>query len=38
MNPVMVGIVSVASPLAAVGIFKLQAQLERWDQQRHAED
>jgi hypothetical protein len=38
VNPILVGIFSVASPLAAVGIFKLQARLERWDQQRHAED
>jgi hypothetical protein len=38
MNPLLVSIVSLASPLAAVGIFKLQARLERWDYQRHAED
>jgi hypothetical protein len=38
MNPVLVGALSVASPLFAVGMYKLQARLERWDAQRHAED
>jgi hypothetical protein len=38
MNTVLVGVFSVVGPLAAVGMFKLQAHLERWDQQRHAED
>jgi hypothetical protein len=38
MNPLLVGICSVAGPLAAVGMFKLQAHLEQWDQQRHADD
>jgi hypothetical protein len=38
MNPLLLGVCSVAGPLAAVGIYKLQAHLERWDAQRHAED
>jgi hypothetical protein len=38
MNPLLVGLFSVATPLAAVGIFKLQARLERWDRERHAGD
>ncbi len=38
MNPVLVGTLSVASPLVAVGIYKLQARLEQWDARRHAED
>ncbi len=38
MNPLLLGLVSVASPLVAVGVFKLQARLERWDLERHAED
>lgn len=38
MNSLLLGVCSVAGPLAAVGMFKLQAHLERWDQQRHAED
>jgi hypothetical protein len=38
MNTLLVGICSVAGPLAAVGMFKLQAHLEQWDQRRHAED
>ena len=38
MHLVLIGICSVAGPLAAVGMFKLQAHLEQWDAQRHAED
>jgi hypothetical protein len=38
MNPILVALLSVGSTLAGVGIFRLQAQLERWDQKRHAED
>jgi hypothetical protein len=38
MNPVLIGALSVVSPLFAVGIYQLQAHLERWDAQRHAED
>lgn len=38
MNPLLVGTLSVVSPLVAVGIFKLQTRLERWDLERHAED
>ncbi len=38
MNPVLVGTLSLASPLFAVGIYKLQAHLEQWDARRHAED
>jgi hypothetical protein len=38
MNPVLVALFSVGSPLAAVGMVRLQARLEQWDQQRHAED
>lgn len=38
MNPLLVGLLTVTSPLVAVGIFKLQARLERWDGERHAQD
>jgi hypothetical protein len=38
MNPLLVAVFSVGSPLAAVGIVQLQARLERWDHERHAED
>jgi hypothetical protein len=38
MNPVLIGALSVFSPLFAVGIYRLQGHLERWDAQRHAED
>ena len=38
MNPVLLGTLWVASPLAAVGFYKLQAHLEQWDARRHAED
>jgi hypothetical protein len=38
MNPVLIGTLWVAGPLAAVGFYKLQAHLEQWDARRHAED
>lgn len=38
MSLLLVGMVTVVSPLVGVGIFKLQARLERWDCERHAED
>lgn len=38
MNPVLIGTLSVVGPLFGIGIYQLQARLERWDAQRHAED
>jgi hypothetical protein len=38
MNPVLIGVITVVSPLFAVGMYRLQTHLERWDAQRHAED
>jgi hypothetical protein len=38
MNPLLVALFSVGSAVAGVDIFKLQAQLERWEQRRHASD
>ena len=29
---------SAATPLAALGLVELQARLERWDYERHAQD
>ena len=29
---------SAATPLAGIGLLDLQARLERWDYERHAED
>ena len=38
MNLLMLALLSVGSPLAGVGLLELQAWLERWDYERHAED
>jgi hypothetical protein len=38
MNLLMVAVLSVGSPLAGVGLLELQARLERWDYERHADD
>lgn len=38
MSMLLVGMVTVVSPLVAVGVFKLQTRLERWDLERHADD
>ncbi len=38
MNLLMVVVLSVGSPLAGFGLLELQARLERWDHERHAED
>jgi len=38
MNPVLMVCVSVGAPLTAVGLYQLQASLERWDQRRHEGD
>jgi hypothetical protein len=38
MNLLMVTFFSLGSPLAGVGLLELQARLERWDYERHAED
>jgi hypothetical protein len=38
MNPILVALLSVGGPLAAVGMVRLQARLEQWDHQRHAGD
>jgi hypothetical protein len=38
MNAFLMICVSAATPLAAIGVYELQARLEHWDYERHAED
>jgi hypothetical protein len=38
MTPLLMVCFSAATPLAGVGLLNLQARLERWAYQRHAED
>jgi hypothetical protein len=38
MSALVVMCVSVATALAALGLYELQTRLERWDHDRHAED
>jgi hypothetical protein len=38
MNVVTVALFTIGASICAVGFSELQAKLERWDYQRHAED
>ena len=38
MSPLLMAYFSVGTPLAGFGLVRLQAHLERWDHDRHAED
>ena len=38
MNAVLMICLSATAPLAAMGLYELQARLEQWDYNRHAED
>lgn len=38
MNPSLIVYFSAGAPFAGLGLLKLQARLERWAYQRHAED
>lgn len=38
MTALLVTSLSFAATLAALGVHELQARLERWDYERHAED
>ena len=38
MSPSLMVYFSAVTPFAAFGLVKLQARLERWDYERHAED
>lgn len=38
MTPLLMVCIAVAAPVAGMGLMQLQARLERWDYERHAED
>jgi len=38
MTSLMVVCIFIGVPVVGVGLLELQARLERWDQQRHADD
>ncbi|ABK66913.1 hypothetical protein PICSAR240_02390 [Mycobacterium avium subsp. paratuberculosis] len=38
MSPLLLVCVAVAAPFAGIGLLQLQARLERWDYERHADD
>jgi hypothetical protein len=38
MSPLLMLYFSVGTPFAGYGLVRLQARLERWDYERHAED
>jgi hypothetical protein len=38
MSPLLMVYFSVGTPFAGFGLLKLQARLERWDYERHAQD
>ncbi|EID09010.1 hypothetical protein MXEN_21247 [Mycobacterium xenopi RIVM700367] len=38
MSPLLLACLSIGGPVAGLGLVELQARLERWDQERHAED
>jgi hypothetical protein len=38
MSPLLMVYFSAGAPFAGFGLWKLQARLEQWDYQRHAED
>ncbi|CAM4139880.1 hypothetical protein MB901379_00730 [Mycobacterium basiliense] len=38
MSPMLVVLITATAPLAGLGLMQLQARLERWDYDRHAED
>lgn len=38
MNALLMICICAGTPLAALGLYELQARLERWDYDRHAED
>jgi hypothetical protein len=38
MSTILVAVLSVGMPLAALGLYDLQESLERWEHERHAED
>lgn len=38
MSTLLMVCISISAPIATLGLYDLQAHLERWDQNRHAED
>jgi hypothetical protein len=38
MSPLLMICIAAAVPLAGIGMMQLQARLEQWDYDRHAED
>ncbi len=38
MSPLIVIFMTALTPVAGLGLVQLQARLERWDYERHAED
>ncbi|BBY04160.1 hypothetical protein [Mycobacterium seoulense] len=38
MTPLLLVCIAAAAPIAGLGLLNLQARLERWDYERHAED
>lgn len=38
MTSLLMVCIAVGAPVAGIGLMQLQARLERWDYERHAED
>jgi hypothetical protein len=38
MSPLLLVCIAAATPVAGIGLMQLQARLEQWDYERHAED
>jgi hypothetical protein len=38
MSGLLLACIAVAAPIAGMGLMQMQARLERWDYERHAED
>jgi hypothetical protein len=38
MTPLLLVCIAAATPVVGIGLMQLQARLERWDYERHADD
>jgi hypothetical protein len=38
MTPLLLVCIAAAAPVVAIGVMHLQARLEQWDYERHADD
>ncbi|MDT5139319.1 MAG: hypothetical protein QOD58_3581 [Mycobacterium sp.] len=38
MSPMLLVLLTAAAPVGGLGLLQLQARLERWDYERHADD